>query len=765
MSERYSRVFTLPPDQYAEGSSVVISAGALLKDNQTGSILAQLKMINTSSKKVKAVSVKVDCYDTAHEPLGEPVLFEYLDLDIKRDDPFGAKTPIPIPNASTRVFEAQVTRIVFEDQSIQTVDATQWKTLPTLKRLEDALGAELASQYKRDVSHSAVYEPTACDGFWACTCGSLNQDDDEHCHICKLEKEKQFLALDHDTLLANQVAFEEAEAKKKAEAEAARLERVRKAEAERAERERQEELARQEAKKRAKRNTKIALLTLGSLAICAALVLLWLFVLSPMLKYNQAQKQFDQGNFDEAIVIFEELEDYKDSPEKVLEAKYAKADKLFAGGDFDAAEILFYELNDYNDASARLRETLYAKADKLFADGDYDAAASQFGLLGDYNDASSRLMETQYAKADKLFTDEDFAAAEALFIMLGDYSDSPARLRETQYAKAGALLKSEDYFAAAEIYGELSKYYNYKDSEKLYFETTISYAAVLIKEKDFSEAITQLKPFRSIDEANALLLDVVDRSYAEGEYDAALSAYELTKDYSTDSEQYKDLKYKIAESLLAKKEYQKAKDAYRSIKGYLDADQKMQECEYQKALSYLSEGLNSSAVDSFAKIKTYKDSQQKMYDAMYKYATTVTLNNNTSETVAKYLKELMAVGYKDSASVYKELFSWKAEIIANNSETDTKTNMSSISKYDTWYFHVTLKGGEPKANTKLSYILTYPDGDTKTNAWSGTWGEGYSGWASAWYNTPAYGDTGTLKIQVYDGNWNLIGEHSVRITG
>ena len=44
MAERYSRLFTLSNDLYTAGSPVVIAAGALLKDHQTGKVLAQLKL-------------------------------------------------------------------------------------------------------------------------------------------------------------------------------------------------------------------------------------------------------------------------------------------------------------------------------------------------------------------------------------------------------------------------------------------------------------------------------------------------------------------------------------------------------------------------------------------------------------------------------------------------------------------------------------------------------------------------------------------------
>lgn len=36
MSERYSKLFSLPENLYTTGAPVVIAAGALLKDNQSG---------------------------------------------------------------------------------------------------------------------------------------------------------------------------------------------------------------------------------------------------------------------------------------------------------------------------------------------------------------------------------------------------------------------------------------------------------------------------------------------------------------------------------------------------------------------------------------------------------------------------------------------------------------------------------------------------------------------------------------------------------
>lgn len=59
MAERYTRLFATEKNLYVSGSPLVLSAGALLKDNQTESVLAQLKIKNISNKIIKAVKVSV----------------------------------------------------------------------------------------------------------------------------------------------------------------------------------------------------------------------------------------------------------------------------------------------------------------------------------------------------------------------------------------------------------------------------------------------------------------------------------------------------------------------------------------------------------------------------------------------------------------------------------------------------------------------------------------------------------------------------------
>ena len=47
MAERFTKVFSLTPNLYAKGCPIIIEAGALQKDTETGNLIAQLKMKDT----------------------------------------------------------------------------------------------------------------------------------------------------------------------------------------------------------------------------------------------------------------------------------------------------------------------------------------------------------------------------------------------------------------------------------------------------------------------------------------------------------------------------------------------------------------------------------------------------------------------------------------------------------------------------------------------------------------------------------------------
>ena len=136
MNERFTRVFDLERNLYTEGSPVIISAGALLKDNVKNIIVAQLKFKNISYKVIKAVKVGVLPKDVTGNEIDGELDFEYLDLNVKRDEEFGQKVPVVLKSKSTRSFSVTVKEVVFEDNTVLNIDA-EWESLPEKKLLID----------------------------------------------------------------------------------------------------------------------------------------------------------------------------------------------------------------------------------------------------------------------------------------------------------------------------------------------------------------------------------------------------------------------------------------------------------------------------------------------------------------------------------------------------------------------------------------------------------------------------------------------------
>ena len=78
-----------------------------------------------------------------------------------------------------------------------------------------------------------------------------------------------------------------------------------------------------------------------------------------------------------------------------------------------------------------------------------------------------------------------------------------------------------------------------------------------------------------------------------------------------------------------------------------------------------------------------------------------------------------------------------------------------------------LSGGTPGETTRITVKSILPNGNTDEYVFDDKWGDGdyiWYGWYEGLYTYPEYGATGTLQCKFYDGDGNLIGIGSVRIT-
>lgn len=204
MTSRFQEVFRLPSQQYIEGSPVIIEAGALQKDEQTGKILAQIKIKNISPNIIVGCKVFIRAFELSGAELQGIDSFSYLDISVARGGDFGTKVPVFLPNDLTRKFSVAVTEVLFNDNTMWKSDPVEWKSIPKQNRIESVLqDTDLTEEYKIEAGDNAEYYPEISNGLFLCTCGNINMDASSPCFRCHRKYDALMHILDADSLRNN----------------------------------------------------------------------------------------------------------------------------------------------------------------------------------------------------------------------------------------------------------------------------------------------------------------------------------------------------------------------------------------------------------------------------------------------------------------------------------------------------------------------------------------------------------------------------------
>ncbi|MBR4445828.1 MAG: hypothetical protein IKS37_08060 [Solobacterium sp.] len=343
-----------------------------------------------------------------------------------------------------------------------------------------------------------------------------------------------------------------------------------------------------------------------------------------------------------------------------------------------------------------------------------------------YNTAAKHLEEKEYDKAHDEFT------------ALGNYKDSAAMSQESLYQKAASLFEAKEYDEAIAVWKLVS---SYSDSE-----AKIEEATALYKESLYQSGLA--------DKANK-------------KYENAISTFTKSdlNGYKDAKEQMYECHYLYAEELLAAQSYDLAYEHYKMCgSSHSDAEEKKKECMYQNGMKMLQDERYAMAINKFNYCKGYKDADTQRMNAMW-WTVADTTQDYVTDRDLTILKELITAGYSGAQAKYNELTAWHLTVDAVNNSKYSNSNYSTVSRYDTIYFHCTLSGGPPDSSgTTLKYTVYWPDGSVKYNQFDDlcTAGSGYK--VYFWYENPSYGTTGQLKVVFYDGAGNQIGSGSVYIT-
>lgn len=325
-----------------------------------------------------------------------------------------------------RSFSVSVSEVIFSDNSIWTASNEAWEPLsaPVTPEKEFADG-ELAKQYqiKYGVECTCIFKREK--DLWRCACGAVNHDSEKNCHICQREA-AALAALNVDELKADRDKRLAAEQKKAAEEKAA-------------------------AEEQAKKTKKIAMIAAPIVVVAiVAAVLISNSVKAQQEEaarldaYNAATALAEAGQYEEAIVAFTELGDYKDSAEQIEQIKdsaeqesetaYNQAVTLLENGEFDEAYTVFEELGDYRD-SATMR--------KLCTDGEIIVEVV-YGYMGMFGDGSAETFDVAYSTQTETF-------------LIDLYFDKIAELTNCSLEEAEGL-KEELSYSLADMNDEVAAY-------------------------------------------------------------------------------------------------------------------------------------------------------------------------------------------------------------------------------------------------------------------------------------------------------------------
>lgn len=350
METRYTQLFVKHDNLYTEGAPICIAAYALLRDNQTGKLVAQIKMTNLSSQEIRAVKVSicaVDAFGTKINTIGE---YQYTWLDVHRDEAFGHKNAVILPSPLVASFTCKCLGVVFQDGSTWNApENAVWAPLAEPSELFKELG-ELSLQYKREIGEDAKFVPETDRDLWLCTCGAINRANEALCHKCNKSKEEMFSKLDVNALEEHHKLFLQQE-----------LEHKRK----------EEEEKQREAEAARKQRKKVWIWAISVIALI--LVVVGIYVVPQEIKYGAKYKDAvalaEKGEYGAAVAELEKMDGYWRAKTKVKEliskkGTFGREESARITKLVDEIESLMRQKR-FEEASQKINE-----AKKLL--GDYD---------------------------------------------------------------------------------------------------------------------------------------------------------------------------------------------------------------------------------------------------------------------------------------------------------------------------------------------------------------------------------------------------------
>lgn len=219
MSEKYTIVQHEKRLFWLQDCPVLLHSYALTKNNTNNSIFLQCKFENIADKPIKAMNIAVKCSDVSHQELANVDNFPYLDIDVQPYMLFADKTPVALPDNTTRNVRIIPLKVIFSDDTTWENTFERAYELAEYEQQPISSLGELTDQYKRDLhkictnSEKHNYLPANVNGFTVCGCGKVVLPDTQYCASCGVDFSKLFAINNSEILHTEQQQYDEEQQK------------------------------------------------------------------------------------------------------------------------------------------------------------------------------------------------------------------------------------------------------------------------------------------------------------------------------------------------------------------------------------------------------------------------------------------------------------------------------------------------------------------------------------------------------------------------
>ncbi len=322
MKIKYKKIFQTPKFLYAPKSPVIIKEGALFLNSENGSVCAQLKFQNISDKQIVLLKVKLVLRDTIDRALKE-IEEQYLDLSARYGAEFGEEIRIDLPEKATRSFDVSVSEVCFLDKTVWTCGDGEWKSVPSPLPLTSKFASQYAVLgYRQTLCSRAICLPMRYEDIWVCSCGCINKNDTLICRHCNANLELMEGA--DGKVLENDALYDKASKLISSAVSTQIKEGVEILESIKTWKDADEKIAiaresyKDAIKNEEKRQERIKSIKRKGIIACSVSIVLAISIIASIFifrenKYKKAQNYLNNQDYQQAMELFDDLDDYKDS--------------------------------------------------------------------------------------------------------------------------------------------------------------------------------------------------------------------------------------------------------------------------------------------------------------------------------------------------------------------------------------------------------------------------------------------------------------------